>query len=388
MRTAHNESHDVWDSIVIGAGLAGSAAAYHLAQRGRRVLLLEREATIHPKVCGEVIRAEALPYLLAMDVDVAALGAQQLTRARCLAGSARTTLLFPTPAYGLSRVTLDTACSARAMAVGTTLHLGETVHAIAQTDGAYDITTSHDTYRGRSIILATGKHDLRSVQTRATRHSLRGAVGIKWHCQATHAAVAELGNTVWMLAFPGGYAGLCRVGATTVNLCGSVTPAWLARHGRQPHQLRAFLHDTFPIARPLLDGLTSEDTQPLVIAGIPYGFFRPAASLTHDGAYAVGDQVATMPSVVGIGMTVALATGTLAAIDLDATLRGQPRRYEDQLHRLLARARRAALFTHAMMTSAAAPYGVRLCRWLPPLGHGVLHASRVPSAGVVFARQG
>lgn len=32
----------MWDTIVVGAGIEGSAAAYHLARRGRKTLLLEQ----------------------------------------------------------------------------------------------------------------------------------------------------------------------------------------------------------------------------------------------------------------------------------------------------------------------------------------------------------
>ena len=37
-----SEQQDIYDVIVIGAGGMGSAAAYHLAKDGRRVLLLEQ----------------------------------------------------------------------------------------------------------------------------------------------------------------------------------------------------------------------------------------------------------------------------------------------------------------------------------------------------------
>jgi len=32
----------IWDAIVVGAGIEGSAAAYDLAKRGRKTLLLEQ----------------------------------------------------------------------------------------------------------------------------------------------------------------------------------------------------------------------------------------------------------------------------------------------------------------------------------------------------------
>ena len=40
------------DVIVVGAGAAGASAAFHLAQRGRSVLLLERQGPGRAKPCG------------------------------------------------------------------------------------------------------------------------------------------------------------------------------------------------------------------------------------------------------------------------------------------------------------------------------------------------
>ncbi len=53
----------IWDAVVIGAGPAGAASALLLAQRGWRVLLVERAAWPREKVCGGCLNARAVASL-------------------------------------------------------------------------------------------------------------------------------------------------------------------------------------------------------------------------------------------------------------------------------------------------------------------------------------
>ena len=79
-----------WDAIVIGAGLGGMLAGAILARRGKRVLILEREADVGGRlrsydVDGYVIDAGA--YLwpnLHLDRALAAAGADTFSRRRDL----------------------------------------------------------------------------------------------------------------------------------------------------------------------------------------------------------------------------------------------------------------------------------------------------------------
>ncbi len=57
------------DVIVVGAGPAGSATAYHLAQTGLSVLLLEKSSFPREKVCGDGLTPRAVRSLVAMGID-------------------------------------------------------------------------------------------------------------------------------------------------------------------------------------------------------------------------------------------------------------------------------------------------------------------------------
>ena len=71
--------HEAWDVVVVGAGPAGCTAAALLAGRGRRVLLLDRGAVPHPRLCTHAIMPAGLPVLAELGVlgEVEAAGAQR-----------------------------------------------------------------------------------------------------------------------------------------------------------------------------------------------------------------------------------------------------------------------------------------------------------------------
>lgn len=61
-------SGSTYDALVIGAGPAGSAAAWTLARAGLRVALVEQQSFPRDKVCGDGLVADALGSLQAMGV--------------------------------------------------------------------------------------------------------------------------------------------------------------------------------------------------------------------------------------------------------------------------------------------------------------------------------
>ena len=53
----------VWDALVVGAGPAGAAAAYWLAEAGHRVLVVEKKRFPREKTCGDGLTPRAVKQL-------------------------------------------------------------------------------------------------------------------------------------------------------------------------------------------------------------------------------------------------------------------------------------------------------------------------------------
>ncbi|MFD9451758.1 geranylgeranyl reductase family protein [Streptomyces sp. NPDC059985] len=117
-----------YDAVVVGAGPAGCAAAYHLAVRGRRVLLLEAQRFPRDKVCGDALTQRAVRILAAMGVLDSLPHTERMRGARVHMRS-RGWRDFVYDAYPgtdshslvVPRVVLDEAVALRAVAVGAEL---------------------------------------------------------------------------------------------------------------------------------------------------------------------------------------------------------------------------------------------------------------------------
>jgi menaquinone-9 beta-reductase len=122
------------DVIVVGAGPAGSATAFHLARAGLDVLLLEKCSFPREKVCGDGLTPRAVKQLVSMGIGLdAADGWFPNKGLRIIGGGVRLELEWPElsnyPGYGLVRTRrgFDEALARAAQKAGARLLEGVTV---------------------------------------------------------------------------------------------------------------------------------------------------------------------------------------------------------------------------------------------------------------------
>ncbi|MFF5243965.1 geranylgeranyl reductase family protein [Streptosporangium sp. NPDC000095] len=157
------------DVIVVGAGPAGSTTAFHLAQAGLDVLLLEKTTFPREKVCGDGLTPRAVKRLIAMGIDIDAPGWVRNKGLRVVGGGMRFELDWPElssfPDFGLvrTRQDFDEILAANAVKAGARLLQGVNVTApildersghivgvVAKRDGEEVV------YRSRLVVAADG----------------------------------------------------------------------------------------------------------------------------------------------------------------------------------------------------------------------------------------
>ncbi len=359
-------------ALVIGSGLAGSAAAIGLARAGHAPLLIERSRETGDAICGGFLSWKTLATLDRLGLDAATLGGQRVTSLRLFAGKRALEAPLPRPGMGLSRHRLDTLLLAEAERLGTAVERGVMVRQAAPGTA---ITADGATLSSPAIFLATGKHGL-SGHPRPPPDKVAAdpVIGLRLRITASATGERLVGETVELFLFDRGYAGLVRQEDGSLNLCLAVHKSRLTEAGSRPETLI----DQWGAENPRLgERLASADpVAPIdAIAAVPYGWRATAGT---DGLWRLGDQAACIPSLAGEGMGIALASAESAVA---AWRRGEgaaswQQRFSDRLARPMGMARLAWSAAETPSWNARA---VSLLGHAPRLIDWLARATRVPA---------
>ncbi|HEX7174454.1 MAG TPA: NAD(P)/FAD-dependent oxidoreductase [Pyrinomonadaceae bacterium] len=321
-------SNETYDVLIVGGGPAGASAGIHLAARGARVLLAERERFPRPKLCGEFISPECLAHFARLGV------AERMTAA---GGAAVGETIFYTRsgrsaavpsawlgreeqrALGLSRAEMDAQLLARAREVGVEVLEGAQAVGLVMEDGGrvcgVRLNVEGETVERRAALTvdATGRaHALVRFVERgsveggaAARRGRAPHVAFKAHLEGARARV----GACEIYFYRGGYGGLSPVEGDLSNLCFIARAADVRDCGSDPERVMREVLMTNRRAARALEGARPASAW-LSVALEGFGRREPAPAR---GLLAVGDAASFIDPFTGSGMLMALESGELAA---------------------------------------------------------------------------
>lgn len=369
------------DILIIGGGLAGAMAGYHLANLGYDVMLIEREAGAHHKVCGEYLSPETFAYLATMGIDLDGLGAAKITHLSLHSRHFQGKVSLAVPARSLSRFVLDEICLERATTAGCRVHRGVRAETISKSspEADFNVQTSSGSITCKTIFLATGKHEIKGINHRAGRE--HGALGFKTHIRLSEQNQKILGQNVALYFFRGGYAGLSAIESGFVNLCFIVDRGFYKESGNSFEAVLKTMFGQNPQLKNILVGAEFLWPHPLALADLPYGYVlspKETSSLP-EGLFPLGDQFAVIPSLTGSGMAIALYTAHSAVEQYHLSKNAGVIPYVEMCARQIKKRMTLAYPLHALTRlPLLADVTVGLLKYLPQLTLFFLKKTRLP----------
>ena len=288
--------------LVLGGGPAGCTAAITLARAGREPVLVDRSEMVGDPLCGGFMSWRTLEQLADLGISLVDLGGQRVDHLRLFSRGRQERVDLPQRALGLSRHALDSRLRQCALAAGAKLQ----IDAIKGLSPGIAHGQQRD-WHARSIFLATGKHDIRGHSR--PRVGDDPALGLRLRLPPDATRQGLIGSAIELHLFAGGYAGIVLQEGGSANVCLALRKSALASVGGDPESLLdEIARDNAPFAQRL--GSDWRGARIESIGAVPYGY---VARDTQAGLFRLGDQAAVIPSLAGEGMSIAIASGIMAA---------------------------------------------------------------------------
>jgi flavin-dependent dehydrogenase len=337
-------SEKTWDVIVVGAGPAGAMAAFELARRSLRVLLVDKNMFPRAKVCGCCLNGQVLELLRkhGLESAVTRLGPVPLRHLLLASGGHRVDLPLPS-GVALSREAFDMSLINAAVESGVTFLPNTTA------------TLGNVTSMSRQVMLRSNGHDVEAIAAVVlaadglagnffTHHScsMRSTNDsipiVAKESRIGAAVIVERGpkfyqpETIYMACGVGGYVGLVRLEDGRLNIAAAFDITVLRAAGNPGKLAAMILRDAGLPPAPEILQLSWTGTPRLT---------RRARCLAAERLFVLGDAASFVEPFTGEGIAWALrsamAVAPLAARAVLVWEPGPEKQWTDTFHREVER---------------------------------------------------
>jgi flavin-dependent dehydrogenase len=355
-----------FEVVIIGGGLAGLTAALHLSQNNSNVLLIEKYAYPHHKVCGEYVSNEVLPYLNKLGVYPIKNGAQQISKFEISNHHGKQiSATLPLGGFGMSRHAFDLLLYNKLKETANVLI--DSVSEVTYNNEIFKIKTSNGrSFTSKYVLGAWGKRtNLDKKIDRPFISRTSPWLGVKAHYEYEMPTdVVRLHN------FDGGYCGLSKTESGAVNACYLTTYASFKKVGdietfqQTTMSKNPFLKHFYNTAKPLFE-------KPLSISQISFG----QKEAISDHILMIGDTAGLIHPLCGNGMAMAIHSAKIVSELLvttqannETTRNDLEVAYEQQWKKAFAnRMTTGRIIQRLLMQPTATKFGFKAAQMVPSL---------------------
>ncbi len=294
--------------IIVGGGLAGLTAAIHLAQKGQKITLFEKDNFPHHKVCGEYLSREVKPYLDDLGVPLNELQPKIIDKLLYSTPSGRSVNVdLPLGAFGVSRYALDNLFYETAKDKGVEV-IQEKVLEIKYLEDHFKVITSEEEYFADFVLGSFGKRSL--LDKNLERKFFKEPA--PWVAVKSHYRLKDFPDDLVALHnFKGGYCGLSRTESGDINMCYLATYESFKQH-KDPEKFNEKVLRKNPFLNKFLAEASPVFGQPLTIAQISFS----KKEAVEDHVLMLGDAAGLIHPLCGNGMAIAIHSAKIASEEI------------------------------------------------------------------------
>ena len=363
-----------WDVVILGAGVAGAAAAILASQHGLKTLLVESKSFPREKVCGGCLnlRAQAALERLGVTQEIDAAGAVPIDAMRLQILRTRAEWQVPRM-MSIRRSTLDKILVERAIACGADFVDGTQGSLLTPISNASDSVRSvrlqkngeSTEIESKVVLVASGltRSSIRQEENWPAKVEPSSRIGVQ--CMAPEAiAPCFADGRLHMLVGSQGYVGICKTDGGMLDIAAAIDPSGIQSRGSIPQVVQSTIEECGfgEIELP-------EKDQWLATPSLT----RSSQKVADHRVFLVGDAIGYVEPFTGEGMSWALASAEsvmpmVVDIASDSWHDDMIARWNDwAILQRNHKQRTCRWIASQIRWPRGAAWVLRACDWIPPL---------------------
>ncbi|MGZ3930908.1 MAG: NAD(P)/FAD-dependent oxidoreductase [Bacteroidia bacterium] len=308
-----------YDCAIVGGGLGGLTLAIQLAQKGRSVVLLEKESYPFHRVCGEYIAMESWGFLERLGLNLSGMNLPRITNLHVSSPNGNLVKQALEPGgFGISRYTIDFELAKLARAAGVTLLENTKVNDIEFNNDTFTVRTNGGNYEATMCCGAYGKKSnidikLKRKFVEKPLGKINNVVGAKYHIRLDFPD-----NLIELHNYKDGYCGISKVDGDKFCICYLTTAKNFAANNNSIEQLEEKEIKKNPYLKKYFNEAEFLFDKPVVISQV--NFSKKTCIENH--VIMVGDTAGLIAPLCGNGMSMAMNASKILAGLLELYFKG------------------------------------------------------------------